>query len=81
MNRVSHRRFGHSASSEVVGEYHTRTGKVGARIVKRTIGGRTHYGWSGEWGAGSVGEADMLREVASWHERKRGMKVIVEFVP
>lgn len=77
------RRYGHAAAREVCGEYHTRSGKVGA-IIRRSVGpdGRVTYSYIGEWGAGSgLDLITMKRDVAYWHERKRGMKVIIPFTP
>jgi hypothetical protein len=68
---------------ELAGEYHTRTGKVGAEI-HRSVGrdGRATYSYIGEWGAGSgLSATDMQREVRDWLERKRGIQTITAFVP
>jgi len=77
------RRRGHSFGRVLCGEYHTRSGKTGAKVFRSVDrDGRTTYSWSGEWGAGSGHDlATMQREVNYWHERKRGMKVIVPFTP
>jgi RadC-like JAB domain-containing protein len=68
--------------AEKAGEYHTQSGQVGATI-KRWTGrdGRVTYSWIGKWGAGSgLSYADMRREVDSWIEHRRGIKVVVPFV-
>jgi hypothetical protein len=73
------RRYGHAGASEVVGEYRTRTGKIGARIVRWSIGGRVSYSWEGAWGAGSGDAATMMLQIASWKRHKRGLRVVKEF--
>jgi hypothetical protein len=72
----------------LVGEYHTRTGKVGVKIY-RSEGSevsRDHYGfpatysYNGLWGAGSGhGLAQIQKDVKYWLEHKRGIKTIVPF--
>jgi hypothetical protein len=72
-----------AAGRELAGEYHTRTGKVGARIY-RSVGrdGRVTYSYTGEWGAGSGHDAAyMEREIRGWFERKRGIQTITPFAP
>jgi len=68
-------------SREVAGEYHTQSGKIGAKI-HRDSGRHVTYSYSGEWGAGSGLSAEhMKRIIADWTSRKRGMKVIIPFTP
>lgn len=80
MRRIRHR-YGHSLSGTLCGEYHTRTGKVGAKIFRHTDrDGRVTYSFRGEWDAGSGHGIEYMKKlVAGWHERKRGMRVIVPF--
>jgi hypothetical protein len=71
-----------SNQSEIVGEYHTRSGKIGAKITRMIFGNRrVGYSYTGEWGAGSVDLETIKKEVQYWHNRKRGMRVIKEFTP
>lgn len=74
------RRHG-NVQREVSGEYHTRTGKVGAVIHRTTSRDGVAYSYIGAWGAGSgLSAADMRRQVESWRANKRGMKTIHPFV-
>lgn len=81
--RFSRRRYGHAFGREVVGVYHTRSGKNGATISRYTgADGRVTYSYTGEWGAGSgLDLATIQNDVAYWRLRKRGMRVIQEFRP
>jgi hypothetical protein len=66
----------------LVGEYHTRTGKVGAKVYRHewSVESPATYSYNGAWGAGSGhGLAQIQKDVNYWLQNKRGIKTIVPF--
>ena len=80
LGRALRGRYGHAFQRKVCGEYHTRTGKVGALIHCSMSDRGTTYSYIGAWGAGSGhSAADMRKEIAYWRANKRGMREVIPF--
>lgn len=69
------------SAEKIVGRYLTRSGKIGAEIIRREIGNARVYSWTGEWGAGSGGFQSVFDSIKSCLNRKRGYKVEIAWQP